>query len=82
MKYRLTVSEGNLHVKWNDDIIIDAKDENEGETIALTMARDGKIIWNHSDYGSDYNHQVEECVQLDEEKLKRGYLRAIDEDEL
>ena len=64
MKYRLNVSKGFLAVSWNDDVIVEAKNEDEANKIALAMARDGGIDFTSTNYDdSDSNYQVESCEE-------------------
>ena len=68
MKYRLNVSKGIVAVSWNDDVIVESKDEKEAMEIALKMARDGKIDLSHYDMDdSDANYQVESCEEYGNE---------------
>ena len=65
MKYRLNVSKGFLAVAWNDDVIVEARDEDEAYEKALAMARDGGIDFTSTNYDdSDSNYQVESCEEL------------------
>ena len=67
MKYRLNVSKGFVAVSWNDDIIVEAKDKDEANDIALAMARDGGIDFTSTNYDdSDSNYQVESCEEYKE----------------
>ena len=67
MKYRLNVSKGFLAVTWNDDVIVEAKDEDEANDIALAMARDDGIDFTNTNYDdSDSNYQVESCEEYKE----------------
>ena len=64
MKYRLMVSKGLLAVSWNDDVFVEAKDEDEARTIALKMAKDGKLDkggLSSYDFDDNANYQVEWC---------------------
>ena len=67
MKYRLNISKGFLAVSWNDDVFVEAKDEDEAHTIALKMAKDGKLDKGGLSYydmdDSDANYQVESCKE-------------------
>ena len=67
MKYRLNVSKGFLAVSWNDEVIVEAKDEDEAHEKALKMAEDGLIEFGN-DFSviddSDSNFQVEDCEEL------------------
>ena len=63
-KYRLMVSKGFVAVEWNDEVVIEAKDEKEAKRIALTMAKQDMIEWQSSNYDdSNANFQVEECAE-------------------
>tara|TARA_B100001245_G_scaffold87066_1_gene62815 strand:- start:267 stop:473 length:207 start_codon:yes stop_codon:yes gene_type:complete len=63
-KYRLMVSKGFVAVEWNDEVVIEAKDEKEAKRIALTMAKKDMIEWQSSNYDdSNANFQVEECEE-------------------
>ena len=68
MKYRLMVSKGFMAVSWNDDVMVEAKDEDEAHTIALKMAEDGKLDNGGLSYydmnDSDANYQVEWCEEF------------------
>ena len=63
-KYRLMVSKGFVAVEWNDEVVIEAKDEKEAKRIALTMAKKDMIEWQSSNYDdSNANFQVEWCEE-------------------
>ena len=65
MKYRLNVSKGFLAVSWNDDVIVEAKNEDEAHKKALKMAEEGLINFTSTNYDdSDSNYQVESCEEL------------------
>ena len=65
MKYRLNVSKGFLAVSWNDEVIVEAKDEDEAHEKALKMAEDGLIEFDSDCYDDgDSNFQVEDCEEL------------------
>ena len=67
MKYRLNVSKGFLAVSWNDEVIVEAKDEDEAHEKALKMAEDSLIEFNSDCYDdSDSNFQVEYCEEYEE----------------
>ena len=64
MKYRLNVSKGFLAVSWNDDVIVEAKDEDEAHEKAFQMAEDSLIEFDSDCYDdSDSNFQVEDCEE-------------------
>ena len=64
MKYRLNLSKGFLAVSWNDDVIVEAKDEDEAHEKALKMAEDSLIEFDSDCYDdSDSNFQVEDCEE-------------------
>jgi len=70
MKYRLMVSKGIMAVSWNDDVMVEAEDEDEAHTIALKMAEDGKLDKGGLSYydmdDSEANFQVESCEEFKE----------------
>jgi len=66
MKYRLNVSKGFYAVEWNDDVIVEAKNKDEVNKIALSMARNGSIKFDNSNYDdSDSFYQVESCEEFE-----------------
>ena len=65
MKYRLNVSKGFVAVAWDDDVIVEAKNEDEAHKKALKMAEEGLINFTSTNYDdSDSNYQVESCEEL------------------
>ena len=67
MKYRLMVSKGFMAVSWNDDVMVEAKDEKEAMKKALDMAMNNKVDMPFPDLDdSDANYQVEWCEEFKE----------------
>ena len=64
------VSKGIMAVSWNDDVMVEAKDEDEANKIALKMAKDGKLDKGGLSYydmdDSEANFQVESCEEYKE----------------